>query len=316
MFQKQIILTICLLCATLFLATCSEKAGCTDPIAFNYDASASTDNGSCIYSHSQNPKLRFQFKFDPNQARLGNFGTPQAVPPGHAAQSPVFNQMGVHYIELSEQGDIPAYNGTQLYQSPMTTEGGAEAIDFDQALYGADGEVFYEMKLSEVPPGSYQYLRISLSYQNYQISFRAQNFDLTGTIASFVGANTYINSYTIRNETVTVNANKLQGYWAFETDFAGVPVIEGQAPAGATTVPNPIADLSAIPLGSCLVTGVFDTPLDITGNETEDITITCSVSINNSFEWIDVNANGIYEPLDGDVVVDMGVRGLVPIVEE
>lgn len=259
--------------------------------------------------------LVIKLKFDPNQARLDNFGQPATIPAGHAAQTPTFNQMGVHYIELSEADDIPAYNGIELYNSPTTTEGGSGAIDFDQARYAADGEEIFRIKLSDVAPGTYAYLRMSLSYQNYDIAFRANGTALTGTIASFVGANTYIRNYTIKNESVTVNANKLQGYWGFETDFSGVPVITGQAPEGATTVPNPIAATSAIPLGSCLVTGEFASPLSITGDETEDIVLTASVSINNSFEWIDGNANGTFEPTEGDTVVDMGVRGLVPIVE-
>jgi len=80
-------------------------------------------------------------------------------------------------------------------------------------------------------------------------------------------------------------------------------------------VPNPIHAFSPVPAGSCLVTGEFETPFEITGNETEDIVIICSVSINNSFEWIDNNANGTYEPTEGDTVIDMGVRGLIPMVE-
>lgn len=270
---------------------------------------------SCI---EQNPtdstKLIFKFKFDPNQERLDNFGQEQPIPDGHSAQTPIFNTMGAHYIELSKQTDL-AYGGTHIVTSPMTDKGGSEAIDFDQALYAADGEVFYSIDLEDVTPGIYDYLRISLSYQNYTINFRSQNLDLTGTIASFVGSNTYIDSYTVNKQSVTVNENKLQGYWAFETDFPGIPVIEGQAPAGATTVPNPIHDFSPIPVGSCLVTGAFETPFEITGNETSDIVITCSVSINNSFEWKDENMNGIYEPSDGDEVIDMGVRGLIPIIE-
>lgn len=261
------------------------------------------------------PKLIFKFKFDSNQERLGNFGEPQSIPVGHAAQTPTFNLMGAHYIELSEKNDIPAYNGTQVYESPVTNAGGAEAIDFDKALYAADGEVFYSTDLKSIEPGLYEFLRISLSYQNYTIDFRAQNLDLTGTIASFVGANTYIDSYTIKNESVTVGGNKLQGYWAFETDVPNIPVVEGQAPAGATSVPNPIHNFSPIPPGSCLVTGEFENTLEITGNETSDIVIVCSVSINNSFEWVDNNANGTYEPTEGDIVVDMGVRGLIPRVE-
>ena len=277
-------------------------------ISCNSDDEKAPDN-------SNTAQLIFKFKFDASQERLDNFGAPAVIPAGHAAQTPVFNLMGAHYIELSGASDIPAYNATQIVESPTTTKGGAEAIDFDQALYAADGETFYATEIKNIPAGIYEYLRISLSYQNYTINFRAQNFDLQGTVASFVGANTYIEDYKINNETVSVGENKLQGYWAFETDFPNIDIIEGQAPAGATTVPNPLHNLSPIPPGSCLVTGAFDTPLEITGNETSDIVINCSVSINNSFEWIDENGNGIYEPLDGDLVVDMGVRGLIPTVE-
>ncbi len=261
------------------------------------------------------PKLILKFKFDPTQERLGNFGEPQTIPDGHAAQTPTFNTMGVHFIELSRANDIPAYNGTQLYESPTTTQGGGTAIDYDQALYGGNGDTFFEIPLNQITPDTYKYLRISLSYQNYTIDFRAQNTDLKGTIASFIGANTYINSYKIKDESVIVNGNKLQGYWGFETHPPHVQVSEGQAPPGATTVPNPIFENSPIPAGSCLVTGTFNTPLVIRGNETSDIVITCSISINKSFEWEDHNQNGTYEPLEGDTVVDMGVRGLIPIVQ-
>jgi len=261
------------------------------------------------------PKLIFKFKFDPNQDRLNNFGAPQSIPEFHAAQTPTFNSMGAHYIELSENGNLPAYEGTLIHESPKTTEGGAAAIDFDEALYATDGEEFYSIDIDKVTPGEFEYLRISLSYQNYTINFRSNDIDLTGTIASFVGQNTFIKSYQINDQTVDVNGNKAQGYWAFETDFPGIPIIEGQVPAGGTTVPNPISDLSPIPIGSCLVSGKFETPLVITGEETSDIVVVCSVSINNSFEWKDNNSNGTFEPTEGDVVVDMGIRGLIPIVE-
>jgi hypothetical protein len=63
------------------------------------------------------------------------------------------------------------------------------------------------------------------------------------------------------------------------------------------------------------VTGAFTTPLTITGNETKDIKVTVSLSTNKSFEWKDHNLNGIFEPLDGDSVVNMGIRGLIPIAQ-
>ena len=54
--------------------------------------------------------------------------------------------------------------------------------------------------------------------------------------------------------------------------------------------------------------------MNITGNETQDITVTLSFSINNSFEWTEVNVDGKYEPAAGEQVVDMGLRGLIPLV--
>ena len=109
-----------------------------------------------------------------------------------------------------------------------------------------------------------------------------------------------------------VHDSRKQGYWAFEHPFG---VIDGQAPEGATTVPNPLADSSPIPAGSCVVTGEFQEPLYVTGQETSDIVITMSLSVNKSFEWEDSNGNGKWDVDLEERVVDMGLRGLVPVVE-
>jgi hypothetical protein len=109
-----------------------------------------------------------------------------------------------------------------------------------------------------------------------------------------------------------VNDDKLQGYWAFESQGT---MTRGQAPVGATTVVNPLFASSPIPAGSCLVTGAFEAPLVLNGDETEDVTVILSVSTNQSFEWTDPDGNGQYDPLDGDVPVDMGLRGLRAIVQ-
>lgn len=181
------------------------------------------------------------------------------------------------------------------------------------------------MNLKEVTPGTYNYLRVSLAYQNYIIKYAYNHLgtlypDLSGTLASFIGFNTYIKSFKIKDSTVALNANRTQGYWAFEynpDDFPGVniPVVSGQAPAGATTVPNPLAASSPIPAGSCVVTGQFSSPLTLTGNETSDVTIVVSLSTNKSFEWKENGSNNLYEPAAGDTVVDMGIRGLIPIMQ-
>lgn len=267
------------------------------------------------------PFLVFKFKFDPNQERFNSFGQPATVPNGNAAQSPAFNAISGHYVELIPTALTTLGGGEIVYQGPETNAGGAMAIDFNQAKVVGENEVFLSIPIDELAVGTYEYVRVSVSYQNYDITYNASGFSgLTGTLASFVGYNTYITNVVIDQESIVVNDDKLQGFWAFETtvNVGGTNFTQttsGQAPVGATTVPNPIFASSPIPQGSCLVTGAFETPLTITGNETEDVEVVLSVSTNQSFEWTDPDGNGQYDPLDGDVPVDMGLRGLKAIVQ-
>ena len=266
---------------------------------------------SCESEESSEPMLIVKFRFDPNQVRLNNLGQPTTVSAGNGAQSPIFNTISSHYIELAPNANTQLGDGEILYHAPETTLGGANAIDFSQAKIVAEGETFLKIPLSALASGSYEWLRVSLSYQNYQISVRNQSVDYVGTLASFVGFNTYIGTHAIGNNIFPVNGNRAQGYWAFGINNQPYSS-SGQAPAGATTVPNPIAATSEIPPGSCVVTGKFANNLIINGNETKDITITLSLSINNSFEWQEVTADGKFEPSIGENVTDMGLRGLIP----
>lgn len=261
--------------------------------------------------NASEPMLIVKFRFDPNQVRLNNLGQPSTVAPGNAAQSPIFNSISAHYIEFAPNAWTQIGQGAIVYHAPETTLGGSTAIDFDQSRIVGQDETFLEIPLSQLAAGSYEWLRVSLSYQNYQVNVLSGGVEYPGTLASFVGYNTYIGTHSIGNSTFPVNANRAQGYWAFAlNDFPYSS--SGQAPAGATTVPNPIASTSPIPAGSCVVTGQFTTPLTITGNETRNVEVTLSLSINKSFEWHEVTADGKYEPGNGENVVDMGLRGLIP----
>ncbi len=269
------------------------------------------------------PSLIFKFKFDEDQERLGNTGQPVTMPSNHAGQSPSFNGISAHYIELAPEPWTQLGTGDVLYVGPETDAGGATALDFDQAIIKGEDEEFIRIPFSEITPGLYKWIRVSLSYQNYDIEYMFAGTMYSGTVASFIGFNNYISSYQIKNEIMQVNDDKLQGFWGFETTVMGfTQTTEGQAPEGATTVPNPLFGEADIPDGSCVVTGPFNNHLTITGEETEDIVIVLSLSTNDSFEWIDVNSDGKYEPLDanfdstGEVPVDMGVRGLEAIVLE
>ena len=64
-----------------------------------------------------------------------------------------------------------------------------------------------------------------------------------------------------------------------------------------------------------MVTGQFGSSITINGKETKDVIVVVSLSTNKSFEWIEVNVDGKFEPLAGETVVDMGIRGLIPIVQ-
>lgn len=260
---------------------------------------------------TEEPQLIVKFKFDPTQVRLNNIGQPSTVSAGNAAQSPIFNSISAHYLEFTPDAFTQVGDGVKLYTGPSTNLGGANAIDFSQAKIVGEGEAFLSIPLKNLPPGSYEYVRVSLSYQNYNINVLASGTDYVGTLASFVGYNNYITTHSINGNPFVVNNDVLQGYWAF-----GIPSVgfytSGQTAAGATTVPNPINSTSPIPAGSCLVTGKFANNFVVTGNETKNIEVQLSLSINNSFEWEEVNVDGKFEPSAGENVVDMGLRGLIP----
>ena len=266
------------------------------------------------------PSIVFKIKFDSTLARLDNFGNPASIPAGNSAQSPMMHQMSAHYIEFAPDSLTQIGNGEILYHGAETTAGGANAVDFDKAVIVGQNGTICTIPISTVTPGTYKWVRVSLTYQNYDINFiaKADGNHYTGRLASFVGFNNYITNYTIKTATIPLFDDTLQGFWGFETTIPGAPsnpyIYEGFAPG--TTVPNPISSTSPVPAGSCVVTGDFPTPLTITGAETQNITVHINLSTNNSFEWKDLNGDGFFEPTDGvsagDTVVDMGLRGLFP----
>ncbi len=274
--------------------------------------------------------LIFKFKFDPTQVRLNNIGAVSTIPAGNAAQNPTMNKMSAHYVELTPTAFTAIGSGAVVYKAPETTTGGSPAIDFSKSAFAGNNETFFSVPIKDIAVGDYEYLRISLAYQNLDVSFHLDTVinattisqDFPATIAGFIGFNTYINSFTIKNSSVMVNANKLQGYWGAEVSgtILGFPFSNtqtGQAPANATTVVNPIFATSPVPQGSCLVTGAFagGTKLHITGTETKDIVVVVSLSTNKSFEWTDTNANGKWDVTKGERVVDMGLRGMIPTIQ-
>lgn len=305
-------------------------------------SSCSDDEGTTGTTDS---KMTFQFKFDSTQERLNGIGESAVIPSGNAALSPDFNSMSAFYIELVPDKFTQIRDGAVIYEANTQTaepnSNFSEAVIFDQAIVSDENIEFLELSIKDIPPGTYEYLRASVTFQNMDFRFNLINLpaplppsldNQLGTIAGFIGFNTYINDFTIKNQTIAVNADKAQGFWAFEPQLdqpyqdlylqnantSGV--ITGQSPSGSTTVVNPLAAFGVeLPFGSCIVTGKLTEPLTITGNETEDIKVTLSFSINNSFEWEDVNGNGEWDiDASGNVeerLVDMGLRGLKVLID-
>ncbi|MCH2044088.1 MAG: hypothetical protein MK212_08085, partial [Saprospiraceae bacterium] len=151
-------------------------------------------------------KLRFKLKFDPNQERLNELGQPSTLASGRAAQNPTFHGLSAHFIELVPNQFTSIGEGSIVYKGAETNAGGTNAIDFDQAIVKKEGEVFFELPISEVQAGTYEYIRVSVTYQNYDIYFNIKNIPLgtttidlnnqRGRLASFVGFNTYITDLT------------------------------------------------------------------------------------------------------------------------
>ncbi len=274
--------------------------------------------------------LIFKFKFDSAQVRLNSTGGIATIPATNAAMSPIMNKMTAHYVEMTTNAFTGLGAGAVLYRAPETTAGGSNAIDFSKAVQAGNNEVFLTVPIKDIKPGIYEYLRVSVGYQNLEVKFHLDTIinaplptvisqDFPSTIAGFIGFNSYISTFNIKTQSLAVNANKLQGFWAAESSGSvlGFPfntVQSGQAPANATTVVNPIFATSPIPQGSCLVTGAFaaGNKLNITGTETKDIIVPVSMSTNKSFEWREIVNNGKWDPTKGEQVVDMGLRGMIP----
>ncbi|MBS1750919.1 MAG: hypothetical protein JST63_13530 [Bacteroidetes bacterium] len=275
--------------------------------------------------NSNEPSLVLRIKFDSTQQRLNNIGQPAEIPAGHAAQNPSFNTISVHYVELAPNASTALGGGAVLYRAPETENGGEKAIDFDKSIFTSNNEVFFAAPLKSIPAGEYEWFRVSLAYQNYDVQYHLDttiaditiNEDFKGTIASFIGFNTFIHSYMIRNQQIQVEGDKKQGYWGFETTIhSETYTATGQSPEGATTVVNPIFNTSPIPAGSCVVTAAFlPGKLTVTGNEKENIIVEVSLSVNKSFEWQEIVNNGKWDPLKGEPVVDMGIRGMKPTIQ-
>ncbi len=199
------------------------------------------------------------------------------MPSGYFAQTPHFRELSTHYIELTPNAFTPLGQGAVVYHAPEVTLGGETAVDFDRAVRAGNGQPIVKIRLKDVPPGTYEWVRAGVTYQNYDIVFNVRKLPLVGDLnqqtahtASFVGFNTYTRQVKPKDRMLTVNANRRRGFWVLEVPFS-TQLFSGQAPEGAATVVNPLFATSPISPGSCVITGQFDRPLVVTGSEKQSV---------------------------------------------
>ncbi len=275
--------------------------------------------------------LHFIVKIDPLQEKLGNNGLPTSLKTDLAAQTPAINSIGFDGVELVQNEFTKYGQGLSVFSTPETTTGGEKAIDYQQVRSIKAGETLISIPLKNITPGSYNWIRTSVTHQNFDVVFNmlnvpfAGNFlDERGTLASFTASNNYITTYKIWDKTDSVKANKKQGYWCFETKLSPAykpynRMFNGQSATGTITSPNPLLQTAPTPLNHTILTGRFETPLSISGSETADVTVTLTFSNNKSFEWEEtINRNGKWDfnlqPVSGqpsvERVMDLGLRSL------
>jgi hypothetical protein len=164
-----------------------------------------------------------------------------------------------------------------------------------------------------------------LAYQNYDIKYYLDTVisgitikqEFPGTTASFIGYKTYIKNLTIKTQTLPVNANKVQGFWALKQPLIILVLItlslhQDKRPGCHNSSQPDLRYITNTGRVLCCYGCIYSRKLKITGTETSDIVIEVSLSTNKSFEWTEVVNDGRWEPGKGEQVVDMGIRGMIP----
>jgi hypothetical protein len=288
---------------------------------------------ACLGSCKKKPEAQVHFiiKFDPLQERLNDKGVAVPIPTGRATQTPNLNQIGVECLEIAANANTPVNKGIPVFQSVLKSSGNETITDYAQLKMVKDGETIVSVPMSKLGVGKFEWVRLGVAYQNFDILFSMQevpfagNFtDERGSFAAFLSKSNYITTHTVATKSETINGNKPQGYWVFETKFPSAyatlnRLFNGKIPDSTLTFVNPLHATAPLPTGSNLIVGRFDTPLSITGQENQDITVTLTLSTNKSFEWEesilrngkwDSNAQANTGQPSVERVVDVGFRGL------
>ena len=268
----------------------------------------------------------FQSEADPDGIRLDRDGNASTIASGDIGITPdSISNIGIHYMELVPDAGTAYKNGIIIYRSAETFEGGEIAIDFDSLLFVAPGTAIFNANLRKIPPGTYSYIRASVACISYDMQIDLDDIpgvdeanDVPSTFYSFLGYRTYIRIIQGDSLTQEVNANRALGFWLLETKHPGSAwnkIFQSQVNSNQVTVVNELSGTAPIPNTTGVITGRFEEPLVITGEEPDDLYITLTFSVNDVLEVEDSNGDGnldINYQFDvlSEVLKDHGLRSL------
>ena len=285
--KSRLLFTVLLLAIVAGLVSCEKE----------------DEPGDFFGGETSDPMLIIRFKFDETEQTSRKQGS---TLPGNAAQTPDYNSIAADFIQFTTTKDTASKSGIVAYQSPKTTMGGSEAIDFGLTRVVEENRVFVALPIKKLKTGNYRYVNVSIAFQNYKIKIRNNAADYDGTMAGFTGFNTYIDTYEIGNNIFPVNANKTDGYWAFALDDFPYQA-KGQITDNIISNSGNDAGLTK----SRLITGKFTSDLVITGKETSNIEVTLTLPVAHTFQWKEVIFDGKFEPSIGEQIINLGANDVV-----
>ncbi len=240
--------------------------------------------------------LHFIIKFDSIQDRLDNNGGLSVIPGGHSVQTPIYNQIAINEIEFLEDS--------------LTAYGYGKTLLSEENLFMNNGSLDLTMYMPGETQTTFHWLRIYFSYQNVSVKCKINGDIVTGTMLSFLKTHTGLYPSQIGDSIIRNDSSRYQGEWFLEVDTSGFgTLLHGQTPQGSLTQPNilhyswPVQTNSMYVLTCPINPGLYF-------NKTPSKTITISVSTNKSFEWVEHSDPNYFEPLDGDTIIDFGIRGI------
>jgi len=243
-------------------------------------------------------QLKMILKFDSTQVRLDNYGNIAIIPTGHEAQSPLSYSVSIKQIELLRDSSADYYAGANyFYNSSATQQLAHEGIAFDEYISSHDA------------PGTFKWIRVYFGLQNFRIRCKVNGNVVEGSLLSFLKPVNNENEYLINDSTIINDSTMNKGQWFLELDGGISPILAGQVqPESAISQPNSLHYSWPAPSDLYVVTCPINPILSI-GRPYYD-TVTLSISINKSFEWVEHSDPDYFEPLNGDTIVDFGIRGV------